>query len=89
MADQTTTTEPITQDEYVAALGILTNWAKTVQLFDLARLRDFVSKAETLAPLLEPTAYQRGGADNLRDQRKFLNACATFQAAIRDITEVA
>lgn len=50
----------------------------TADLVDLPDLLRELERVEVMAPLLEPTAYMRGGANNLRDQRIVLRAVARF-----------
>lgn len=56
--------------------------AETVDVPELLRI---VNEAETLGPILEPTAYQRGGGTNLTDQRRFLEAIQAFQRACQSV----
>jgi hypothetical protein len=44
-----------------------------------------IAEMETLAPIMEPTAYINGGADNLRDQAELLRAVLGLQEAIEAI----
>lgn len=46
-----------------------------------------LSKMEALAPILQPTEYINGGADNLRDQAELLRAVLGVQEAMNRIIE--
>jgi hypothetical protein len=49
---------------------------------DVPELRRICERFETIAPITEPTAYARGGLDNLRDQADFLRAVDGFVTAL-------
>lgn len=66
--------ETLTDAEYRSHMDLVAAAVRMLRILPLQQLRDIVERAETLAPLLEPTAYQRGGADNLLDQRDILDA---------------
>lgn len=51
----------------------------------LTQLIDVNERMQTLGPLLEPTAYQRGGAQNLHDQRRLLDAARALQRVMWEI----
>lgn len=48
---------------------------------DLDLALENVERAVTLGPILEPTAYNRGGYQRLQQQREFLHAAV----ALRDV----
>ena len=48
-------------------------------------LSQMIVRAETLGPILEPTAYMRGGADNLQDQAEILGAVVQLRAVHRRV----
>ena len=60
--------------EYESSLQRLSMAAQLVADVPIADLLNHVSHAETLGPLLEPTAWIRGGGDNLRDARDLIEA---------------
>lgn len=75
---------------YVAKLEALTHAARLMlQTADgiggLAAMRNTLGQMEALAPVLEPTAYVRGGGMNLADQRAFLAAVDEFVTALRKL----
>lgn len=70
---------------YKLQLGLLTEAGKLVQMVDVDALLDVVGKSEALGPILEPTAYQRGGGANLVDQRRFLQAAQQFRAVCAEL----
>jgi hypothetical protein len=71
-------------DDYRGGLDILTAAARIVLLVDVQPMLDYLSRVETLGPVLDPTAYLRGSR-NLRDQRELLEAAAAFRAALERI----
>lgn len=52
---------------------------------DIGRLRQICAEMETIAPIVEPTAYMRGGMTNLHDQAAFLAAVETFVTEVRKL----
>jgi hypothetical protein len=77
----------MTGEEYRAAMDQLAFAVRCVQLLPLDEMREHLGKAETLGPILDPTAYQRGGADNLDDQRDILDAAYAVRRATERIRE--
>lgn len=91
---ETVTTEthvcPAGPSRYVAKLEALTHVARLMlQTADgiggLAEMRNTLGQMEALAPVLEPTAYMRGGSMNLADQAAFLAAVDEFVTALRKL----
>lgn len=78
-----------TNEEWSAALQTLIamtrGFAQGLRAFPLDDMLRTIGKMETLAPILEPTAYQRGGMENLDNQRKLLQASKDYLAAIEKI----
>lgn len=75
----------MTNEEWTAAIGMVTSAARTLQLLPLQQMLDDLGMMETVAPLLEPTAYAGGGATNLQDQRELLEAALRVQQAATNI----
>lgn len=77
----------ITPELYPTALDALTSIGRmALQIADqvnVTEMRSICEQHQTLAPLLDPTAYQRGGDLNLRDQAAFLRAFDEFVTALR------
>lgn len=71
--------------EYRAGIDLVAAAVRILLLTPVDQMRVALGYAETLAPVLEPTAYQRGGADNLYDQREILEAAAGLVKAARRI----
>lgn len=68
--------------DYVQWMDMLLITLRPLLLMPLAELANAVERAETLGPLLEPTAYMRGGADNLMAQRRIIDAALALQRAL-------
>jgi hypothetical protein len=66
----------MTGDEYTETMDVAVAAARMLLALgdDLDQARATSMRAETLGPILEPTAYLRGGADNVGDQLRFLDA---------------
>ncbi|MDP4501037.1 hypothetical protein [Nonomuraea turcica] len=66
------------RDTYPQALHTLTSAAaafyRIADLFDLDQLRSLCAQYQALAPIIQPPAYQQGGARRLDDQEAFLAA---------------
>lgn len=54
---------------------------------DVAALKDGLSTLETLAPLVAPAQWFNGGAENLDEQRKLVDAVAAFLEACDQMRE--
>ena len=78
------TTEQVST-AYVNLIGLLTHAGRHIQLLPLQQLAEVNEHMQALAPVLEPTAYQRGGAQNLADQRRVIAAAAEFQRVLRSL----
>lgn len=74
-------------EQYRATFDMIAQCFKPIQLLPLAELRDDLSRAETLGPLLEPTAYIRGGRENLADQADLLAAAFEVRKAMERIAK--
>ena len=62
-----------TPDEFQTGMWLATNLAKQALLVPVTELREAVELADSLGPILDPTAWI-GGRDNLRPQRELLDA---------------
>lgn len=67
--------EPI---DFKSAMDRVMLAVSLLRLEPIDELREMVERAETLGPILEPTAYQRGGGTNLYHQRLILDAVANL-----------
>ncbi len=70
--------DTMTAIEYQSHLQRLAMAAQLVSNTPIADLLYHITHVETVGPLLEPTAWIRGGADNLRDARDLVEAAAPF-----------
>lgn len=66
----------MTSMEYESQLRRLAMVAQLIADVPIADLQNHVTLAETLGPIMEPTAWIRGGADNLRGARDLLDAAS-------------
>ncbi len=70
----------MTAIEYEGYLERLSMTAQLIADVPIANLLNHVTTADTLGPILEPTMWMRGGADNLREARDLLDAAAPLVA---------
>jgi hypothetical protein len=79
----------MTEDTYPAALTALTTLTRAMlqlaENVDIPEMRRIVARFETIAPIIEPTAYQRGGGINLHDQAALLEAFERFITDVRKL----
>lgn len=73
------TDHPINDVTYISGMHTLTVAARLILLVDVDALRKVIAHAQTLAPVIEPTAYARGGGRRLAEQREFLDAVANLR----------
>ena len=71
--------------EYEAAMTQIGLMAGLAADIDTAALQNHITTAETLGPILEPTAWLRGGGNNLQDQRELIDAFAPFANKARKL----
>lgn len=74
--------QPLSTAQFKAEMDLLVGSMHVVQFVELGPLWEWLEKAETLGPILDPTMYMRGGADNLADQREILQAAQAVQGAL-------
>lgn len=72
--------EYLTEHEYKAHLHKLALAATVIADIPIADLRNFITHAETLGPILAPTEWLYGGADNLREHEDMVQAAAPLVA---------
>jgi hypothetical protein len=79
----------MTEGTYPGALAALTNLTRAMlqfaELVDIPEMRRIVARFETIAPIVEPIAYQSGGDLNLRDQAALLAALDRFITDVRTL----
>lgn len=89
------TDPPITEDQlddmpasqYIECFNALMAAVQLINTAPIRAMRGHLAKVEILGPLLEPTAYMRGGMRNLRDQGELLAALAEVQRVSLVIAE--
>jgi hypothetical protein len=76
-------------ERYSGNLRTLTEISRTLLLvtetLDVREMRSTCERFQAIAPVLEPTAYIRGGSMNLADQAAFLAAVDDFVTALRKL----
>lgn len=78
----------LTGEQYKAGMDVLVQAFRLVQLAPLDALREYLEKAEVLGPLIDPTAYHRGGGStNLANQRDVLDAADAVMRALGRVKE--
>ncbi len=75
----------MTEHEYKAYLHRLALAASVISDVPIAELRNYLTHAETLGPILEPTAWIRGGADNLAEHGRLVGAAGPLVAFGREL----
>lgn len=78
----------INEQQYIDWFEMLTAGLRTINTVPIASMVDFNERAQTLAPLLEPTAFMRGGGKNLHDQRLILDAALALQRVCEKVAGV-
>ncbi len=79
----------MTPIEYQEALGRLAMAAQVIANIPIDELRSHVSTSEALGPVLEPTAWIRGGGQNLRDAGDLIEAAAPLVKFGRELEKLA
>lgn len=76
---------PLSAAEYCLALDTVAAAVLILRLASVDRLLADLGAIEALAPVLEPTAYLRGGSRNLDHQRRLLDAVQGVLRVVDDI----
>lgn len=83
-------------DERYAAAEFETLWstiqaiarmASVIDVEDAEKLLRTALHAQTVGPILEPTAWIRGGSKNIDDQETLARGFLAFRKAIADVTQ--
>lgn len=69
-------------EEYKAHLDILTAVCRTIGMLPIAEMAAHLEQLEALAPVIDPTAYNNGGAKNLQDQSDLIEGAAQVHRAM-------
>lgn len=72
----------VTDAEYRMHMDLLAATGRLLLMVPVDELLQVVNLSETLGPILEPTAFLRGGAERLVEQRQVLEAAATLRNTI-------
>jgi hypothetical protein len=70
------------RENYPQMLDILISFCRNLLTLPLDEMAAANEHWQTTAPIIEPTAYQRGGMDNLRDQRRVIDAAAALRRVL-------
>lgn len=76
---------PLDERQYIDYINLLTEIIKPLQLLPLAAMAETNERMQTIAPFVNPTAYQRGGARNLDQQRRVIDGARALQRVVDDI----
>jgi hypothetical protein len=77
-------TDDEVREAYPNLLDVLVQVCRALLPLPLAQMASVNETMQTLAPIVEPTAYMRGGMENLRDQRRVIDAAANLHRVLRD-----
>jgi hypothetical protein len=78
-------TGPLTAAEYTHGLDVIASAVRILRFAPVDRLLATLGPVEALAPVLEPTAFVRGGGRNLDHQRRLLEAVQGVLAVVEQI----
>ena len=67
--------------DYTTGMDTLVAVCRALLLLPIEDMQQANEHFQALAPVLDPTAFMRGGANNLREQRVILDAAAHLKAA--------
>ncbi len=79
----------MTDDEFKMLWAMITSLARQAQLIPVEKVQmliDTAHRADTIMPILDPTAY-RAGAHNLDDQVAIAEGFLAFRRAIDQVKE--
>lgn len=85
MADSNCLTDDEVAAQYVDLLDLLKGIARGLSYLPLEQMAAVNEQMQALAPVLEPTAYMRGGAGNLHDQRRVIDGALALQRILRSL----
>lgn len=71
--------------EYVEQLDVLVETVRPLLFMPLAEMQRTNEEMQALGPILEPTAFMRGGGVNLTEQRKVIDAARRLQEVLAGI----
>lgn len=84
----TTPTEPqYDASAWTSYMDLTMNLARNLMLIPARDMLHQIDQMDTLAPIMQPTRYRDGGADNLRDQAEVLRAVLEVQEVLTKIME--
>jgi len=89
LIEEASPTEPLPDEEYIECMQKLGLAAALIADLPVQRALATVRRVDTLAPMLDPTAWMRGGARNLDEARTLLEPAVRFALAVRGLRKVA
>jgi hypothetical protein len=72
----------ITDAQYRTYMDLVTAACRVLLMVPVDELLAVVQRAETVGPILEPTAFLRGGGENLAAQREILQAAQRLRRIV-------
>ena len=69
--------------EYEAMFGMIVNSARILDIVPMREMLDTVNRADSVGPILDPTAYMKG-MKNLPPQRRVLEAAIALHKAVKE-----
>lgn len=82
----TTPTEPqYDADAWTTYMDVASDLARSLMLIPVRDMLNQLDQMEVLAPIMQPTRYRDGGADNLRDQADLLRSILEVQETLTKI----
>lgn len=83
MIDEAHPTEPLNDEEYLECMAKLGLAVGLLADLPLQRALSTVRRVGTIAPILDPTSYIRGGMQNLDDAERLLRPAVALALTVR------
>jgi hypothetical protein len=77
--------ERLTAGDYTAGLDALTSVCRVLIGLPVEQLRQANEHFQAIGPVMDPTAFMRGGGDRLREQRIVIDAACHLKAACESL----
>lgn len=89
LLEETNPTEPLPDEEYIACMQQLGLAAGLLADLPLQRALATVRRVDSIAPVLAPTEWMRGGARNLDEAQRLLRPAVQLALAVRGLRKEA